>query len=244
MTTQKHHIQIHILTKLLSRSGSQGLRYRDIKPYKIENDLYNYHLQYLAKENLIYKKDDLYFLSDTGKQFIEDVSPLDPAGIQYNLFRANVLACCLKKEKNKVFILNQTRLCQPFQGDTGIIGGAVHKGELIEEAAARKFKEETGLEGTFTPVGIIRKIRYTEDGNIFSDITFHVCVSNDCKGKLVEENEFGKNFWCDVKESVKYESSSKQGSKNLAQYLGKLKIPDYKSSPFFYFQEKKTLKSF
>jgi ADP-ribose pyrophosphatase YjhB (NUDIX family)/predicted transcriptional regulator len=237
-----HDIQIHILTQLLK--SKNGLRYRDMKPTAVENDLYNYHLKYLVKSGLAVKDNDTYSLTDAGKQFVEEISPLDPAGQTSELFRVNVLAGGLRIHDGKLEVLNQKRTCHPFYGDVGIIGGPVKKGEKIIDAARRKFEEETGLIGEFTHLGVIRKLRYTNTGDLFSDILFHICFSAECSGALIAKNEFGENFWCDLISSINNEKIAAQGSVHLTKILEQLATTPLGQFPMFYVEETNLLRDF
>lgn len=237
----KHKIQLHILKNLLN--SDSGLRYRDMKLPDIENDLYNYHLQYLLKEEVISKKDTLYFLTDKGKKYVEDILPLDPLGQTSELFRVNVLCGVIRKVDGKIQVLNQLRKRHPYFGDTGIIGGAVRKGEKIIDAASRKLQDETGLTADFKFIGVIRKMRYKSDGELFTDILFHVCFTENFEGELKNKTEFGENFWLDLNSSIKAENKSVMGSLELVKILKLLKKVDYKDIPNFYVEEKKVLTS-
>jgi ADP-ribose pyrophosphatase YjhB (NUDIX family) len=237
----KHKIQIHILKNLLS--ADLGLRYRDMKLPEIENDLYNYHLQYLLKEELIKKNDSLYFITDKGKKFVEDILPIDPLGQTSDLFRINVLCAVIRKNNGKIEILNQLRKRHPYYGDTGIIGGAVKKGEKIIDAANRKLFDETGLNADFKFVGTIRIFRFKSENELFTDILFHLCFAENFHGELKESTEFGDNFWLDLDSSIKVERESVMGSDKLGEILELLRTQDFSTIPMFYTEEKKILPS-
>ncbi len=87
----------------------------------------------MIKDGSVIKKDELYFLTDNGKKYVEDIQPLDPLGNISELFRVNVLCGVIRKNKGKIEILNQFRKRHPYYGDIGIIGGVVRKGELITD---------------------------------------------------------------------------------------------------------------
>ncbi len=238
---KKHDIQMHILRKLIT--ADSGLRYRDMKPEEIENDLYNYHLKYLVRDGYVSHEHSLYFLTDDGKKYVEDIAPLDPIGNVSELFRVNVLAGVIRKHGHTIEILNQHRKRHPYYGDTGIIGGTVRKGERIVDAASRKLFDETGLTGEFRLLGVIRKLRYKPNGELFTDIFFHVCFTDEYYGDLKESTDFGDNYWLDLESSIQMERDSSMGSIELANVLEKLRIVEYKEIPVFYVEEIKIVPS-
>ncbi|MCU0667616.1 MAG: hypothetical protein MUF85_03295 [Patescibacteria group bacterium] len=50
-----HHIQKHILKEL---SFKEWARFRDLKPPRVDSNLYNYHLKLLIKNGLVEKDND------------------------------------------------------------------------------------------------------------------------------------------------------------------------------------------
>jgi len=230
-----HPIQSHILQTIL-RSPT-GIRYRDAKPQDTENDLYNYHLQYLVKQKLIIKNQGIYQLTDKGRQFIEEIYPINPLGHIADKFKVASLICLIRREKEKLEILYQTRGREPGYGFKLIPGGPISKGEPITETASRKLKEETGLTASFKLAGMIRKTKKQKNNEIFSDIFYFVSVSDSCSGQLIEKSVFGKNYWLPIEDAIRNELASDRGSKELARYFKALKTQDCRLIPFFTAEE-------
>lgn len=219
-----------------------SLRYRDMKYDGIENDLYNYHLQYLVKQGLVAKERGYYNLSDYGKKFIADISPLDPLGKQADKFKMNVLLVVINKiDDRNVKILNQERGRHPFYGEVGVMGGTIRKGELVLEAAARKLKEETGLSGMFKLCGFNRSIYYEQD-KLFTDILFQICIADQFVGDLVN-TEFGLNYWVDIEQAFQNEFNSKTPVKGVVELLMSIK-EGRKIEGVFYYEEKYQISSY
>lgn len=231
--TELAEIKKKILVRLLS---SEELRYSDIAPKDVANDLFNYHLQHLVKLGYVAKTGDRYTLTLAGKQYVEVIKPLTPKGDTTDLFRVNILAILIKEVEGKRLVLNQTRKRHPYYDDRGIIGGAVRPGEMLEDACMRVLARETGLHATFRIIGVIRKIRYMPDGSLFSDIFYHVGLATDCSGDLVDRNEFGENYWVAYDEALHNESVSVQGGRSIVTVLEQLQ--GGRDIPFFYYQEK------
>jgi ADP-ribose pyrophosphatase YjhB (NUDIX family) len=235
-------IKREILKRILR--AKDGIRYRDGRPSEIENDLYNYHLKQLVKSGYIEKLGYKYYLTNKGKKYIEVEVPLDPQGNVSDLFRVNILAIVYRNNSGQVEILNQTRTRHPYYGDSGVIGGAVQNGEFIANAANRKLIQETGLSADFKLIGVVRKLRYDKHKRLFSDILFHICISNNFKGELKPETEFGENSWVNIDIAINNENISIQGSPKVAEVLQILKENNFKDIPFFYIEEEVLIENF
>ncbi|MBU0975773.1 MAG: NUDIX domain-containing protein [Patescibacteria group bacterium] len=228
-------IQLKILTKLLK---SNGLRYSEAQVSGIENDLYNYHLQFLVKKKYIAKREGKYSLTDKGKQFVQK---LDIKGGVKDYFKFSVLPYVTRKVGDKLQILVQKRLRHPYFGDHATVSGKVHTGEPLESAARRKLLEETGLMCDFKLIGVIRKIRRESNENIIEDTLYHVCHGDEPQGELIAKNEFGENFWTSIEETLKLESKNITASEKSAEILKRIRDRNFE---MFYFQEDITLMSY
>lgn len=191
-------VQLHILT-ILNRC-IEPLRYSELNIDNIDNDLFNYHLQFLVKKKLVEKTDRGYQISIKGKKIMANI---DAVGKTYDLFRFSITANVIKNENGKKYILGQKRLRHPYYGDVSTISGKVKKGELVINAAKRKLKEETGLEADFKVLGLLRKIRLNENGDVVEDTVYNVCYGENPKGELIEKNEYGENKWYEIEEFKK-----------------------------------------
>ena len=105
-------VQNIILTKLLR---SEKLRYGELKPEDVANDLFNYHLQFLVKKCLVDKLGDGYKLSVSGVKHVADEYPLNPQGEVANLFKMNAITIISRNTKNGIEILNKVRGRSPMR---------------------------------------------------------------------------------------------------------------------------------
>lgn len=210
--TKKRDIQQEILAKLIR---AQSLRYSEARPPRVENDLYNYHLQFLVDKGYVNKQNGQYSLSSEGKIHVSVRDPLSPTGVKADTFKLGVLTLVLDTTGSEIKILNQTRHRQPFYGQKGIMGGSIKKGEFVIEAAKRKLKVETGLDADFELVSFIRKVSVNKKGEIVSDVLFHLCIGVNPRGTLLKETLYGENFWASIDESIYNESSSPRFDKVL-----------------------------
>jgi 8-oxo-dGTP pyrophosphatase MutT (NUDIX family) len=225
-----HEIQKQILLKL-AKNPSQ--RFSELKDESLENDLFNYHLQYLVKEGAIEKTDNTYKLTEKG---LDKILLIDSKGKIYEGLRVAVLVYVIQDDK--IILHTQTR--EPYKGEvTAGIAGKVNKGELIEDAGIRKVMEETGLKGTIKFIGVLRRI-VNHPGGMIDDGFFHVCITTETQGDLVSENDFGTNSWVCFNEAIKYQKQNIRTGKYSVEVLERILNKDY--SPF-YFQEIVNLKA-
>lgn len=229
-------IQYQILLSLAK--SSNALSFTDLKPdFEIANDRYNYHLQYLLKNDLVIKSASGYSLSSSGKQIIAE-SNIE--GNPENLFRISVILNVTRINQGKLQILMQQRTRQPFFGDISGIAGKVRIGETIEQAAARKLMEETGLSAQFQLLGVYRKIKILQN-QVMEDVFYHHCFAHDPAGNLVEQNIHGKNFWTSFAQAKRYCTQNQDQGKYDQKILDLIKKSPAK---LFYFQEQTQLKSY
>lgn len=224
-------IQNHILSKL---KNAKTKRYSELQPEKVPNDLFNYHLQYLVKKNYLIKSDEGYSLSEEGIKHVAD--PYTSNDAITSLFKVNVITIVSRVVDGKIEILNQLRKSNPSYGKIGVMGGVVLKGELIEPAATRKLKQETGLDAEFKLVGCERRIMY-KGGELFSDLMFPIAYTDSYSGDLIEDTDFGHNMWVPIDEAIKNESAKFDSIRSINIALQAIKDGSISSLPFFFKEE-------
>ena len=221
-------IQNHILSTL---KNARSLRYSELQPGKIPNDLFNYHLQQLVRKGLVSRSDEGYSLSEKGIKHVAD--PYPESGAITSLFKINVITIVSRIVNGTVEILNQERKSNPSYGKVGVMGGVVLKGELIGPAATRKLKEETGLDAQFRLVGCERRIMY-KAGELFSDLLFPISYADSFAGVLEADTEFGHNKWVSIDQAIKNESAEFDSIKSITLVLRAIKQGTIGSEPFFF----------
>ncbi len=221
-------IQNHIISKL---KNAKTLRYAEIQPDKVPNDLFNYHLQFLVKKGLVTKSDEGYSLSEAGIRHVADPYPSN--GAITSLFKINVITVVSRITDGKIEILNQLRKSNPSYGKVGVMGGVVFKGEQVAEAATRKLKQETGLDARFRIVGCERRIMY-KSGELFSDVLFPIAYADSSAGELLPDTDFGHNMWLPVNEAIKNESAEFDSIKSITAVLNAVKNGAIRNMPFFF----------
>lgn len=195
-------IQNHIISRL---KNAKFLRYAEMKPENVDNDLYNYHLQQLVKKGFVQKEEEGYSLSEQGIHLVADSNLLSLDHNSHHLFKMNVLTIVSRVVNGETQILQQFRTSNPSYGKIGVPGGVVRKGETIEDAAKRKFKTETGLSADFRFVGLERRMLYRE-GVLFSDVVFPICYAAEYSGELEIETEYGIHSWKPIEKAIEFEN--------------------------------------
>lgn len=201
-----------------------------MQPEKIPNDLYNYHLQFLVKKGYLNKDKNNYSLSEIGIKHVADPYPTNDAIT--SLFKINVITIVSRINNKKIEVLNQIRKSNPSYGKVGVMGGVVLKGELIEPAAKRKLKQETGLEADFRLIGCERRIMY-KSGELFSDLMFPIAYADEYFGDLIEDSDFGHNMWVSIDEAIKNESDEFDSIKGITTVLKAIRDGSIDKLPFF-----------
>ncbi|MDO8513253.1 MAG: NUDIX hydrolase [bacterium] len=169
-----------------------------------------------------------------------ELHPIDSKTASSHKFKLAVITMILSKTAGNAEILYQTRTRQPFMGRQEIIGGGIRRGESVVTAAKRRLKEEAGLEADFRIFGLLRKMRFSDDHRLYSDILYHVCLSTEYRGILIGENEFGENYWMPLDNAIRIEMTAPYGSKKFGEILKQLHEVDEKLISLFYIEEQYT----
>lgn len=240
--SETNPIKRAILTKLLK---SEKLRYGDIKSPEMDNDLFNYHLQSLVKAGLVEKVDKEYWLSSLGRYEVAEQNPLSLQGEVVDRFKINVLTLVLRKENGELQILLQKRKKHPFYNTVAIMGGVIHKGETLAEAASARLAMKTGLTGEFSLCGMWRNINLDKTGVlVLEDILFHICCTDHAEGELLATTEHGENFWASLSEAIEVHRQHPGAFHHLVPLLEKLLTHDFRKLPLFYWEHKQILQEF
>lgn len=222
-------IQNYILSKL---KNAKTLRYSEMQLPGTPNDLYNYHLQFLVKKELVEKSDDGYRLSPAGIRHVADPYALAGDPQVTSLFKINPITIVSRVRAGKIEILNQVRNSHPSFGKVGVMGGIIWKGEPLAVGASRKLREETGLEADFRLVCMERRIMYV-DNELFSDVLFPIMHADSCSGEL-HDTEFGHNLWVDIDQAIRNESAEFDSIGSIKTVLAAIKDGGIKTMPFSY----------
>lgn len=164
-----HYIQLHILDKL---SQAKTLRNKDMRPPRVESNLYQYHLKQLLFFGYVAKVDGFYTLANKGLAYAARHSTT------------------LKKERSQpqvltiLFVINQNgqvliriKHRQPFIGMGGLVIGKMHRDETVFAAAKREFFERV--------CETAESIEFDYFGTAHVVVRQHGCVISDYIGLLM-----------------------------------------------------------
>ena len=232
-----HQIQKEILLKLAEADGKL-LKFSELIPADMMNDLFNYHLQYLVKQGDVTREEGGYSITNKG---VQNILLLDAHGVSYQGFRNSVLIYVINRKQTPVQVLIQKKLRKPYIGEVNPgIAGKIKPAESITNAAERKLTEETGLVGKCRPIGVIRKTRFVEDSELVDDGFFFVCVCEEFSGELIMKNEYGENYWVDADKSLELQKTIESTSTLSVDVFNKILNADYSS---FLYEETIKLKN-
>lgn len=144
-----HHLQRDILVKL---SRSSPLRFSELQPKSIANNVFSYHIKKLVELGYIESGSDgyrptrkalkaLHFADESRNKLVHPLT---------------LTMIYVKNDEGKVLLMERTN--NPFRGWYGIPSGPVHSGESLVCAAARELFEKTGIIASLddlSPDGVI-----------------------------------------------------------------------------------------
>lgn len=162
-----HHIQKYILDVLMYRKSS---RFRDLRPPKVDTNLFTYHLNSLVKSGMINKVDGGYALSATGLSYVDRVSSEDKV-----IRTQPKIITMIVVQNGEGDILLQRRTKQPYIDTWTLPYGKLHIEDLtVKEAAQREALEKLGLDNQEMEHAGDCYIRVHADGSLLSTTLAHV----------------------------------------------------------------------
>jgi len=167
----EHHIQKHIMSVLML---NQVARFRDMRPPKVDSNLYSYHLNLLIKRNMVEKCEGGYTLSEKGIVYIDRVST---ATLDVRLQPKITTMFVIQNDEGEVLLFQRYR--QPFAGKWALPNGKVHLTDRsLEPSDARELSEKLNLtEQDFVRAGDVY-IRTISDSEVVMSTLAHIFKFN------------------------------------------------------------------
>jgi ADP-ribose pyrophosphatase YjhB (NUDIX family) len=162
-----HHIQKHILNVLMFQEVG---RFRDLRPPKIDTNLFSYHLKLLIKSDVVKKIPGGYSLSNSGLAYVDRVSVLSK-----KLRTQPKIITMLVVQNGDGDVLLWRRKRQPFINAWTLPYGKLHtEDESIEAAVQRELSEKLELSGQQVRHVGDCYIHVNDDGRLLSNTLAHV----------------------------------------------------------------------
>lgn len=166
-TEVKHHIQKHILSVLQRRRYG---RFRDLRPPRIDTNLYSYHLKLLLKSGMVKKTDLGYTLGAAGLTYVDRVT-----AVSHKLrIQPKIVTMLLVQDGfGKVLLMRRDK--QPYIDSWTLPYGKFHLDDTsVMAAGKREARDKLGLEvEQLRHVGDCY-IRVTQSGELQTMTLVHV----------------------------------------------------------------------
>ncbi len=172
-----HHIQKHIIGVLIHQKYA---RFRDLRPPRVDTNLYSYHLKMLQKDGWVKKTDEGYTLTQDGLAYVDRVS-IDKLNVRSQPKIISMLV--VQNSEGDVLLMQRNK--QPYIDTWTLPYGKTHIDDpSIIEGAKREWREKLGDE----PANIVHAgdgyIRVRKDDVIISTTFAHVFYITDDKVTL------------------------------------------------------------
>lgn len=166
-TSVTHHIQKHIIDVLMYTSVA---RFRDLRPPKVDTNLFTYHLNALVKSGLVDKAKGGYILSTKGLSYVDRVSTEDKT-----IRTQPKIISMLVIQNEEGDILLQRRTKQPYIDTWTLPYGKLHVEDTsVLKAAQREAFEKLGMENPALEHAGDCYIRVQQNGALLSTTLAHV----------------------------------------------------------------------
>lgn len=134
-----HNIQFTILESLINNNSR---RFSEMRPARVDSNLFQYHLSKLIKDGYVSKVPGGYTLSGKGLYYADRQS----SALKGERIQAKIITLLIIRDKRGRVLVRRKRR-QPFIGSYLLPAGKIHEGESVEVAAHRELAEKTGLAG-------------------------------------------------------------------------------------------------
>jgi len=125
-----HHIQKYIIDVLMFQEVA---RFRDLRPPKVDTNLFSYHLKLLIKNNIVKKLDSGYTLSTNGLAYVDRVSVLSKA---VRTQPKIITMLVIQNSDGDVLLWRRKR--QPYINAWTLPYGKLHTDDVSIEAAVQR----------------------------------------------------------------------------------------------------------
>ncbi len=164
-----HHIQKHVLKVL---TYTKYARFSEMRPPKVDSNVYSYHLRVLLRENYVEKTEKGYRLSPHGLGYVDRVSTDFEPRLQPKIITMSVI----KNGEGKVLLWSKKK--QPFIRAWSLPNGKMHITDTSMEAAVvREITEKFGAPPKAAEHKGSCLIRASINGELISYVLAHIFVA-------------------------------------------------------------------
>lgn len=174
-----HIIQKKIIEYLIYNEFG---RFRDLRPDRVESNLFVYHLKQLLRDGYIEKVDQRYTLTPQGLVHVNRLSHQS----MKTRDQAIILSIIdITNQLGETLIMRRDH--QPYLNMLGFPSGKVHRGESVAMAAQREVTEKTGvsLDSELVHRGDVYVSIYSED-TLISQVLGHVSSATSSDTDLAD----------------------------------------------------------
>ena len=166
-TSVNHHIQKHIIDVLMY---SETARFRDLRPPKVDTNLFTYHLNALVKMGMVMKAGGGYALTPSGLSYVDRVS------VEKRVIRTQpkiISMIVVQNEEGDVLLQRRTK--QPYINTWTLPYGKLHVEDTsVMSAAKREVQEKLSINDQALEHAGDCYIRVHVNGELLSTTLAHV----------------------------------------------------------------------
>lgn len=176
--------------KILHRlMHNPGMRFNELWNKEGDSNKFAYHLKKLEDDNIVYKRDDFYWLTDEGLKYVNYIDG-ETGKITNSPLIGVVFVIIDDKDR---YLLHQ-RKKEPFYDYWGFPAGKLKFTQQILECAEEEMMEETGLKCNLELKGLFSAKTFNGKEQLHNHQLFVVKGTNP-KGTFIENMREGKNQW-------------------------------------------------
>jgi len=165
--TIEHHIQKYIIGVLYHQRVA---RFRDLRPPRVDTNLFSYHLKLLLKSGYLEKCDGGYTLGRSGLLYVDRVSEK-----KMTVRTQPKIVTMLVVQNSEGDILLQQRTKQPYIDSWTLPYGKLHIDDpTLKAAAQREALEKLGVEDAHPAHAGDCYIRVYDEGEILTSTLAHI----------------------------------------------------------------------
>lgn len=193
------NVDLHYIEKdiILSLAGGATLRFSQLQPKEIPNNVFSYHLKKLVELGYVEHSKDGYYATRKGLKSVL----YSGSKIKQKAAPPLISIVYVTNDDGKVLLLKRRN--KPFAGWFGLPSGLIHQGESLDAAAKRELFEKTGIvsDKNLEFVGVL-DFRYLnkESNDLFVHAVAFVykykCIcQNENDVILDKESKYGELDW-------------------------------------------------